>query len=90
MNHEQFKNALTAAGNTNDGHVTHGSLKEQLKIIYEWTDEFLLVREDGRLERICEHGIGHTVGHMNTKQLSDDSMWVHGCDGCCRTYGRQE
>lgn len=28
------------------------------------------IREDGRVEFICEHGIGH-------------GLHVHGCDGCC-------
>jgi hypothetical protein len=46
-------------------------------------------RGDGRLERFCEHGIGHTVGHRDPKQLDDPWMSVHGCDGCCRTYPRQ-
>jgi len=45
-----------------------------------------LVREDGRLERVCSHGIGHTVGHLDSKQLKDEYMWVHGCDGCCGDY----
>ena len=49
-----------------------------------------LVREDGRLERMCKHGIGHTVGHQDPEQLSDWSMWVHGCDGCCHRYERMK
>ena len=44
-----------------------------------------LVREDGRLERTCKHGIGHTVGHLDPRQLEDDYMWIH---GCCRDYGK--
>ena len=44
------------------------------------------VREDGRLERMCKHGIGHTVGHLDYRELKDRYMWVHGCDGCCSTY----
>ena len=34
-------------------------------------------RADGRLEWVCEHGIGHTVFSMNED-------WIHGCDGCCK------
>jgi hypothetical protein len=49
-----------------------------------------LVRYDNRLERICEHGIGHTVGHQDTDQLSNPTMWIHGCDGCCKDYKRME
>lgn len=49
-----------------------------------------IVREDGRLERTCEHGIGHPVGHVDWRRLQDDHMWVHGCDGCCRGWKQQE
>jgi len=44
------------------------------------------VREDGRLERHCEHGVGHTIGHINWKELDNWSIWVHGCDGCCEKW----
>lgn len=33
-------------------------------------------REDGRIEWVCEHCIGHTV-------YSPHDYYVHGCDGCC-------
>lgn len=49
-----------------------------------------LIREDGRLEWICKHGVGHTIGlsyimmvEIHKKKLDKDSMFVHGCDGCC-------
>lgn len=35
-------------------------------------------RDDGRLEWVCEHGIGHTV------YAPPSSDFVHGCDGCCK------
>jgi hypothetical protein len=38
----------------------------------------LLTRMDGRIEWLCEHGVGHTVWFPR----GSDS--VHGCDGCCR------
>ena len=40
-------------------------------------DEFLQ-RIEGRIEWICEHGVGHTVW------FPKGSDAVHGCDGCCR------
>ena len=48
------------------------------------------IREDGRVERICEHGVGHPVGHMNVAKESEDWMWVHGCceQHCCKDYKR--
>jgi hypothetical protein len=48
-----------------------------------------LVREDGRLERVCPHGVGHTVGHRNRDKLNS-YVWIHGCDGCCHEYKRME
>jgi hypothetical protein len=49
-----------------------------------------LVREDGRLERTCQHGVGHTVGHLKRSLLKDSYIWIHGCDGCCRDYKRMD
>lgn len=46
------------------------------------------VREDGRLERTCKHGVGHTVGHLDIRELKYQYIWVHGCDGCCKEYKR--
>ena len=40
-----------------------------------------LVRADGRLERFCECGIEHTVGHVRG-YLKDKWETVHGCCGC--------
>ena len=42
-----------------------------------------LVRSDGRIERVCEHGCGHPVGSVGPWQ---DWMGTHGCCGCCRDY----
>ena len=43
------------------------------------------IREDGRVERVCKHGIGHTI--YNPHDWSKWSM-SHGCcqDGCCEKY----
>ena len=41
-----------------------------------------VIREDGRIEWTCEHGIGHTIV-VPAKYQDEDSWWVHGCDGCC-------
>ena len=55
-------------------------------------------RIDGRVERMCEHGCGHTVcvrGSASVIAGRDDSAWwVHGCDvgpdgrACCADYER--
>ena len=49
-----------------------------------------VIREDGRLERTCKHGVGHTVGHISKKKL-DWTDSVHGCCGehCCKDYIRE-
>lgn len=44
------------------------------------------IREDGRLERTCKHGIGHTVGHIHPKSMTSRYDFAHGCDGCCFDY----
>lgn len=38
----------------------------------------ILRREDGRMEWVCEHGIGHTIWYP------EGSDGLHGCDGCER------
>lgn len=48
-----------------------------------------LIRGDGRYERHCEHGVGHTVGHLRG-HVNSRWEWVHGCDGCCEDYEKQE
>lgn len=48
--------------------------------------EFDRIREDGRLEKMCSHGIGHTVGHVDPQQVKGEYFFVHGCDGCCVLY----
>lgn len=55
-----------------------------------------LIREDGRLERLCEHGVGHTVGHVNHAMIYDKYMWVHGCcmdektgKPCCTAWPKE-
>jgi len=40
-------------------------------------------RADGRIEWLCEHGIGHTVWYPS---YSDG---IHGCDGCCKIFRKK-
>lgn len=52
----------------------------------DWPYSF---RADGRIERICPHGIGHPDPDQVNFLISQDPAhyggWVdvHGCDGCC-------
>lgn len=39
------------------------------------------LRGDGRVEKVCQHGVGHPVGH--TSRWDATWMGVHGCCGCC-------
>ncbi len=56
----------------------------------------LLVRGDGRVEWLCEHGVGHTIAlpgkavreiiqrdEFDGRKASVDAWFSHGCDGCC-------
>ena len=66
-----------------DEEIIEGFLKLNPKV----KEEELLWRVDGRLEWVCEHGVGHTVYEPK------GSGFVHGCDGCCKevkVYNKQE
>ena len=43
----------------------------------------IIVREDGRVEQACDHGVGHPIGHVKEHGWVASWMEVHGCDGCC-------
>ena len=58
-------------------------------------------RADGRLEQVCEHGVGHTVAidrvryyeagvktYDKTSPRWREVWWSHGCDGCCDNMER--
>ena len=40
------------------------------------TELDIIYRMDGRIEWVCENGIGHTI-------YSRDNNYVHGCNGAC-------
>jgi DnaJ-class molecular chaperone len=44
-------------------------------------------RTDGRVEEMCEHGIGHTVSIIAVSaavtEREKNAWWSHGCDMCC-------
>lgn len=46
------------------------------------------VRGDGRIERLCEHGVGHPIGHIDQAKEAERAMFIHGCcgAGCCSAY----
>ena len=77
-------NRGTHRAGSEENECVKGQYKEPTKITHD------LVREDGRLERLCEHGIGHTVGHLDPSKLKLDYIWVHGCDGCCKNYEKMQ
>jgi hypothetical protein len=53
-------------------------------LVVKSSDPMLLIREDGRVEKVCVHGVGHCIGHLTKWQ---GWMGVHGCDGCCGHAG---
>ena len=57
-----------------------------------------VIRADGRIERMCFHGVGHPVGHVDASKLGDPKwewIWTHGCcvneagEACCSEYQTQ-
>ena len=47
----------------------------------------LLKREDSRIERICEHDIGHTIDASEWYKRTLGEYWnLHCCDGCCKKW----
>lgn len=54
-----------------------------MRVIKVFDVEHDIVRADGRLEKSCEHGVGHPVGHLTEWK---PWMWTHGCDGCCSKW----
>ena len=63
-------------------------LAGMLKTIMEWKNN---LRADGRIEYICEHGVGHPDVR---EEMYDEDIWekikgyvcIHGCDGCCERH----
>lgn len=56
----------------------NGTAQERfLKLNPDVSPKELNWRSDGRLEWVCEHGVGHTV------YAPAGSDFIHGCDGCC-------
>ena len=47
---------------------------------YDIKKEDLNFRADGRIEWICEDGVGHTI-------YAPDGNYVHGCNGNCAKLG---
>lgn len=57
-----------------DNHVRVKEIVEK----YNISESEITIRMDGRIEWICQHGIGHT------KWYPKGSSSSHGCDGCCK------
>ena len=62
--------------------ISRPKLIEMLKKIDKSIKD-LNFRIDGRVEWVCNHGVGHTVMVPEEYEKSD-AWWSHGCDGCCR------
>lgn len=52
------------------------------------TADFLVYRMDGRIEKLCVHGVGHPVDAPKSLKLLGESWKVHGCchEGCCSKW----
>ena len=47
-------------------------------------------RADGRIEWICEDGIGHTIYEPEFNNRSGRFAYAHGCDGCCSDINKDD
>lgn len=47
-----------------------------------------IYREDGRIEWVCNHGVGHPWG--TSKDKWESWMGIHGCDGCCSHWHEED
>ena len=47
----------------------------------------LIDRADGRIERKCSHGVGHTIF---APRAMGKAGFVHGCDGCCSNWSAKD
>lgn len=57
---------------------TYEDNKQIMKIKQKPKPQFTINRRaDGRIELVCEHGVGHTV-------YAPNNNYIHGCDSCCR------
>lgn len=71
----------------------HGPASNPYKVTLDIGKTYLR-RADGRLEQLCEHGVGHTVAIdraiiMSVATEKDKAAWwSHGCDGCCANMER--
>lgn len=53
------------------------------KIKKHFPNSSIVYRSDGRVEWVCEHGVGHTIS-VPRRYENQESWWAHGCDGCCK------
>lgn len=63
------------------GSLDHLNQKEAVDFLIKqdlWKE--CQMRADGRVEWICNHGVGHTIW---AGRKMGKSGYTHGCDGCC-------
>ncbi len=65
---------------------SYSKLLKSLAKLYKVDANDLIVRVDGRVEWICEHGVGHPV--YSPRQSEAD--FIHGCDGCCSRFRKDK
>jgi len=66
-----------------DGCMVHNPDADWIGNIENWPYS---PRADGRMERVCPHGVGHpdpNAARYLEKVAPNLAPWVHGCDGCC-------
>ena len=64
--------------------LTFHLAKAHLQAINLWKE--CQKRLDGRIEWVCEHGVGHTIW---APKSMGESRYMHGCDGCCSHFEKE-
>lgn len=65
------------------GNIRKGNMRKQNKYKQPSWSKQLLYRENGVIEDICEHGVGHPNREWLDKVGFKHINGIHGCDGCC-------
>ncbi len=48
-------------------------------------------RDNGTIEMLCDHGIGHPIWGSQPKVAGhEDYILVHSCDGCCQSFSSEK
>ncbi len=65
------------------GNIRKGNMRKQNKYKQPLWAVGLIYRENGVIEDVCKHGVGHPNQEWLDKVGFEHINGIHGCDGCC-------